>query len=436
MRTGKNHKWYAGMALGLFLAILPSAAGADWVDLLAKFKPRLSLLEEYNSNIFLTKTNTQEDFITTVSPGVTFVATEEPDAKFGLNLDYELGLVFYARNSDRDYVSHSGSLNTWYSFGHRWTIRLWDSYTRSQDPVERVVMVQTSPGVYYPGTQRGRFTYERNILEPSLAYQFGREDRLEIIYRNNYYNTRNPEGDDSLGHNFHPRLTYWFNINHGVALEYVFQTVDYEIAPDLKSGHRGRGRYNYRFDPQTSIFAEYTYDTLDYDSPGIDYFVNNPSVGITHAFTPTLTSRFQVGYFWRNPESGETVKGLTVDAGISQRTPRLTLDLTVQGGYSYDFFGGDALGFTKYYRGIVSLSYRWTERLSSSLTGTLEWDEYPEESDRQDWFTRVDAVLLTYRPWRWFTVALGGSFGQRESNQDVNDYQEWRGFLRLTASTW
>jgi hypothetical protein len=273
-------------------------------------------------------------------------------------------------------------------------------------------------------------------LEPSLTYQFGREDLLELIYRNYYYNTYNPDGSDSLGHLALPRLTYWFNVNHGVTLEYIFQTVDYERAPDLKSGHRGRGRYIYRFDPQTSIFGEYIYDTLDYDPPGVDFYVNNPSVGITHAFTPTLTSSLQVGYFWRTPEFGEIIKGPTVDARITQTTPRLTLGLTVQGGYAYDFFGGEGLGFTKYYRGIALVSYKWAERLSSSLTYTLEWDEYPEEGDRKDWFSRVEAGLLSYQPWRWFTVALGGSYGWRDSNQDVNDYEEWRAFLRLTASYW
>jgi len=436
MGTRKKGKWFIRLVGGILLAALPSAAWADWVDVLKKFRPRISLLEEYTSNVFLTPTNAEQDFITTISPGLSFMATPDREAKIGLDLDYELGLVFYAHNSQQNYVSHTGTLNTWYTFGNRWTLRLWDYYIRSQDPVERVVTVQGAPGVFYPGTQRDRFTYERNIAQPSLTYQFGREDLLELTYRNDYYDTRNPDGDDSLGHRVIPRLTYWFNVNHGIVLEYVFQSVDYERAADLTSGHRGRARYTYRFNPQTSIFADYIYDTLDYASPGVDYYVNNPSVGITHAFTPTLNSRLQVGYFWRNPETGKTVKGPTVDAGITQTTPRLTLGLTVQGGYAYDFFGADTLGFYKYYRGIALVTYRWAERLSSSLTGTLEWDEYPDQRDRKDWFGRVEAGLLSYQPWRWFTVALAGSYGQRDSNQDVNDYEEWRAFLRLTASTW
>ena len=419
--------------MGLFLAAIPSVAFADWVDVLKKFRPRISVQEDYTSNLDLTKENTREDFFTTVSPGLGFRATESPQAKFGLDLDYALGVVFYAHHSELNYVSHTGALNTWYTFGNRWTLRVWDSYTRSQDPVEQYITIQPQPGVYYPGTQRERFTYERNIVEPSLTYQFGREDRFELLYRNNYYNTANPTGEDSLGHNVTPRLTYWFNIRHGIILEYAFQTVDYDFQPDL-TGHRGRGRYTYRFNPQTSIFAEYIYDTIIYDSPGIDFYVQNPSVGITHAFTPTLTSRLQVGYFWRTPKEGEAIEGFTVDAGITQRTPRLTLDFAVQGGYNYDFFSSETLGFYRYYRGVASLTYLLTQRFSASLLGSVEKDEYID-IERKDWVWRAGPTL-SYQPWRWLTAALGGSYGQRTSDQDINDYEEWRAFFRLTATYW
>jgi hypothetical protein len=419
--------------LGLFLATVPSMAWADWVDVLKKFKPRISVQEDYTSNIDLTKDNTREDFITTVTPGLGFKATENPEAKIGLDLDYSLGLVFYAHNSEDNYVSHTGALNTWYSFGHRWTLRLWDHYTRSQEPVEEYVTIEAQPGVYYPGTQRGRYTYERNIIEPSLTYQFGREDRLELIYRNNYYETENPIGEDSLGHTVTPRLTYWFNIRHGITLEYGFQSVDYDIQPDL-TGNRGRGRYTYRFNPRTSIFAEYIYDAVNYESPGIDYVVQNPSMGITHAFSPTLNGRLQVGYFWRDPKQGETIDGLSLDAGITQRTRRLTLDLAVQGGYRYDFFSYETLGFYRYYRGVASLSYQLAQRLSFSLIGTVERDEFID-IDREDWFWR-SGPTLSYQPWRWLTASLGGTYGERQSDRDINDYEEWRAFFRLTAAAW
>ena len=432
MGTRKKGKWFAWMAAGVLMLALPSAVWADWVEVLDKFKPRFTLLEEYTSNLFYTNTNVKEDFITTASPGLSFRAVESREARIGLDLDYALGLVFYAHNSERNYVSHTGTLNTWYTFGNRWTLRLWDSYTRSQEPVESVAAIQTAPGVYYPGSQSGRFTYDRNTFTPSLTYQFGREDLLELNYTNSYYNTQNPFGNDSKGNTVVPRLTYWFDIRNGITLEYTFLTVDYNLQPDIKSGNRARARYTYRFNPATSVFADYIYDKLDYESPGIDSSTNNPSAGITHAFTPTLNGRFQLGYFWRNPEGGKTTTGPTVDAGITQTSPRTTLNLAVQGGFLYDLYGSSALGFTKYYRGIASVVYYFTQRFNSSLSATLEHDEFPDQGDRKDWFG-VARAELSYQPWRWLTVSLGGSYTQRDSNIDENDYKEWRGLLRLTV---
>ncbi len=109
MMPCKKSEWVKRVVLGLLLAAIPSMAWADWVDVLSKFKPRISVLEEYSSNIDLTSQNTREDFITTVSPGLGFRATENPEDKFGLDLDYDLGLVFYAHNSQLNYVSHTGT---------------------------------------------------------------------------------------------------------------------------------------------------------------------------------------------------------------------------------------------------------------------------------------------------------------------------------------
>jgi hypothetical protein len=230
-----------------------------------------------------------------------------------------------------------------------------------------------------------------------------------------------------------PRLTYWFNINHGIVLEYMFQAVQYDVQPDLV-GHRGRARYNYRFGPQTTIFADYVYDRINYESPGVDYYVQTPSVGVTHAFTPTLNSRLQVGYFRRNPERGDTADGFTVDAGVTQRTQRLTLDFALQGGYAYDFFGSSTLGFYQYYRAVASAAYQFAQRLSGSIVGSVGWNDYLD-AGRREWVWRV-GPQASYQPWRWFTVSLGGSFGQTQSSQNVYDYDEWRAFLRLTAAYW
>jgi hypothetical protein len=75
-----------------------------------------------------------------------------------------------------------------------------------------------------------------------------------------------------------------------------------------------------------------------------------------------------------------------------------------------------------------------TERFTASLVGSVERDDFVDV-DRKDWVWRAGPTL-SYQPWRWLTASLGGSYGQRSSDQDINDYEEWRAFFRLTATYW
>ena len=121
MKTGEKRDWLKGLAFILFLFSFPAAALADWVDVMRKFQPRISVIEEYTDNLFYSKTNTVDDFITTISPGLTFssspMVVSTPSAgpsfssegrkepKYGLDLNYAPGLVFYAHNSNFNYLT-------------------------------------------------------------------------------------------------------------------------------------------------------------------------------------------------------------------------------------------------------------------------------------------------------------------------------------------
>lgn len=431
----------APYALLFLILFFPTISQADLSDFLAMFHPYLTIQEEYNDNIYLTPNKEKSDFITTISPGIRFSTSparattpgqirEAPARPAGIDLDYRLGLVYYAREEENDFVSHEGNLNAWYTFDRHLTFRLRDYFIRSEEPREREYVEEVLPGQYLLGTERQRYIYLRNVLEPSLEYQFGRDDRVSVVYRNNYYETKDPAGEDSKENYISPRVVYWFNIRNGLLLEYGFTHGDFEISPDL-IGHNLRGRYTYRFNPRTSIFGEYIYMKRDFDSPGIDYQINNPNIGIEHAFTPTLTGRAQVGYFWQKPERGASTDGLFFDLGITQREQRTVINLSFQGGYREDYFTAENLGFTKYYRGLASLTHRLDPRFSLEASGALERAEYL--TDRKDWlyFIRGGA---TYQILRWLTLSFEASHRGNDSNVDSVEYKENRLLLRLSAT--
>jgi hypothetical protein len=434
-------------ALCSMLLWVPSIAHAEVSDLFTYLQPYISAQEEYNSNIDLTPTNRREDYITTVSPGLRFStlpksevtrAQQAPSAeqKFGIDLDVNAGFVFYGNEEDNNYTSLNGLLNAWYLFSPKLSFRVRDYLIRSDEIREADFSATAIEGQSLISRTTRRVPYYRNVFEPSVEYRFGRDNSFGINYRNNTYRIKSRLFEDSMENYINPRVTYWFNIRNGITLDYGFTLGDFERSPDFL-GHAVTGRYTYRFNPRTSVFGEHTYLMRDFDSPSNDYDVHRPSLGISHSFSPTLSGSAQAGYYWQNPERGDTTDGFFANVGLSQRTERTTYTLSLQGGYTEDFFSAENLGFTKYYRAIGRVGHQLLEKMSVGLFGSYEWIKYyrdvietPRQKD-QIWTVGGDAA---YQLFRWFGVSLDGSYRENRSNFDTADYNEYRGIFRITAS--
>jgi len=406
----------------------------------------------------LRSTNTREEWVTTIYPGIRFSTQRElepqlgrifqtPQARLepqlgqifqrpqarddaGLDLRYRLGLVFYANDTYDDYISHDAALDAWYTIARRVNLRLRDSFIKSQEQRELEYAPGAPPGSYLPGTQRERGTYYRNVLEPSMEYQYGKENRLSLYYRNNIYENDSPQYEDSRENYISPRIDHWFNIRNGITLEYGYTMGDFETSPDFQ-GHLGRGRYTYRFNPRTSIFGDYLYLKRDFDDPGDDYDVHNPSIGIVHAFSPSTTGNLQVGYFWQNAESGDYQYGISLDAGLISRTVRTIYSLFLRAGPREDFFTAENLGFSRYYGAYGSIVHRFAQRFEAGLFGFVERNEYIVGRDDWVWEGRGS---LSYQPLRWLIFTLEVLHREDDSNIEGADYKENRGILRVTAS--
>ncbi|MGQ9647311.1 MAG: outer membrane beta-barrel protein [Thermodesulfobacteriota bacterium] len=431
----------------LWMIGLPAMVHAEVGDLLAYAQPYISVREEYNSNINLTPTNRTEDYITTVSPGLRFSTLpraegtrgeQAPSAerRFGIDFDFNAGFVFYAREEDNNYTSLNGSLNAWYFISPRLSFRVRDYLIRSDEIREADFSANAIEGQTLLSRTTQRVPYYRNVFEPSVDYRFGRENVFGINYRNNAYRIKSRTLEDSTENTINPRLTYWFNIRNGLTLDYAFTLGEFERSPDFV-GHTVSGRYTYRFNPRTSLFSEYTYLLRDFDPPSIDYDIHRPSVGVEHAFSPTLSGSAQAGYYWQNPERGDSTDGFFGSLSLSQRRERSTYTLSLQGGFTEEFFTAENLGFTKYYRAIGRVSHQLLEKMNVGFFGSYEWIKYYREGvevGRQKdriWSVGADAA---YQPFRWLTLSLEGSRRENHSNFDTADYTEYRGIFRITAS--
>ena len=448
MKLNKLNKlWFGIFLLALLVIGSPPKVHAELGDLFSYFQPYISVQEEYNSNLDLSPTNERDDFITTISPGLRFStlpraevtrAKQAPTAEqeFGIDLDVNAGYVFYAEEKDNNYTRINGSLKAWYLFSPKFSFRVRDYLIRSDEIREADFSVTAIEGQTLISRTTRRVPYYRNVFEPSVEYRFGRENSFGINYRNNTYRIKSRLFEDSMENYINPRFTYWFDIRNGMSLDYGFTLGDFERSPDFL-GHAATGRYTYRFNPRTSIFGEYTYLLRDYDPPSIDYDIHRGSLGFSHSFSPTLSGSVQAGYYWQNPERGDTTDGFFGNVSLSQRAERTTYTISLQSGYIEDFFTVENLGFTKYYRGIGKISHQLLEKMTVGLFGSYEWIEYHadvvETRNQKDniWAVGSNAA---YQLFRWLRLSLEGSYRENHSNLDTADYTEYRGIFRVTAS--
>lgn len=435
MEKRQNLGWLFAFISVVILLGVSSTHGEESKDFLSQFHPYITVQEEYDNNIFLTNTNKKDDLITSVNAGFKFSALEEKS--YGIDLNFLAGYVYHAKHHDLDYFSPSGTLNAWYAMSPNLTFRVRDYLTRSDAAREQAYTAggPLLPDQFLLSTVRGQQAiYIRNAVEPSVEYQFAREGFLSVLYRNNTYDNQNPRFESSQENTINTTLRYGFDIRNGVTLGYFITLGTYERSPDqLAQG--ASVRYTYRFDPRTSIFGYYSFENQHFKSPGVDYNVHNPSLGIEYKFSPTLTGTAQVGYFWQMPDKGSETTGPSFNLGLTKTlTEKTNYTLAIQGGYTEDYFTAQNLGFAKYYRAYGTINHRLTERISVGCTGSVERPTYSSGSSGQkDWIYGISGNV-SYQVLRWLALSLVVSHREDHSNIDNLNYSDYRGILRATAT--
>jgi hypothetical protein len=427
------------MLLTLFFIGIPSFAHADISDFLLKFYPYVRVEEEYNNNILLSPNRFKlADYITTANAGLRFF-TFQPGA-YGVDMDVSGGYTYYKKNTDLSYWNASGRLNAWYAVTPGLTFQVRDYLVRSDAAREQQYQnLYNAQGQYIGDTQSGQYllsttngvhaVYFRNVVEPSIEYRFGRENLFSILYRNNTYRNENPQFEDSMENTLNPKLAFWFDIRNGVLLDYRLTLNTYQNSPQQLANYV-TPRYTYRFSPRASIFGQYRFEYQDFESPGVDYYVHNPILGIQYLFSPTLVGIVQGGYFWQIPKQGSRTQGPFFDISLSQRTLRTHYLLSLQGGYTEDYITAQNLGFTKSYGAYGSINHSLTQRLSVQLNGS-GYRVWYSTNNQKNWIWD-GRVGVSYLVFRWLSVSLTGGHREARSNIDGLGYSEYSGIFGIT----
>jgi hypothetical protein len=354
------------------------------------------------------------------------------DAKSGIDLDVSAGLVFYDKNPNLNYISGNGSLNAKYMTSEHLNFYLKEYYLRSDNPREQEYLTPAADNKYVLSTSTQRSVYWRNVFAPTVEYQFGQESSIGVNYRHNIYQTDASISENSIENYINPFITYWFDKRNGIHLEYAYTNGDFESSPDL-NGQKVTARYMNRLNQKATAFVEGAYTNQSFALSSMDYNIYEPSVGLSYVFTPSLTASAQIGYYWMEYLNQDPkFNGLTFKVDLANTDARTTYVLSIQGGYTEDYFTSQNLGFQKYYRATGSVKHNLEKRFSIGCSGSIERVEFVG-TERIDTIWSV-GPSASYQPLKWLTLSLEISHNANESNSSVNEYIDNKGILKLTAS--
>ena len=373
--------------------------------------PRLLLEEEYNDNIFLSDDKAEEDWITTVAPGLNLTyKNRSVDA----TIDYSLRYRFYKDHEDetRDEFKdvQRADASVLFFSGRPFTLRL--SETISSEAIDE--------------RDRGA-------------------DYNELVNRSTVYHSMvTPE--------YRLQLTPTFSLVFG----YTYDRLDYvDSAGDDYEEHSGRFSLVKQVSATTEVFARYTYVIHQSDDVADEFDRQDYTLGLTQELSGRLAASLEGGLSEVEYDSGFYTDGTVWSVDVSYH---LSEPVTFSLGFSQDFettaedgltktreasFGADyqkesltastALfwnqsDYVRFHRKDEAYGIRFDFSKPFAKTLTFNFDAEYERAEYDDPGVNeeVDRVTLGTSldyEYRRFLVSLGYRFRIADSDIDTNDYE-------------
>lgn len=360
-----------------------------WAGVVFEFSPLFISEAMYDDNIYLTRSNTRSDWITTVSPG--FMASLL-HPRLNLEVEYTPGFVYFLHNPQHDYTRQEVNFNATLELTSDLTFSLYESYLRAKD-LELEEMLETD---YERGLRRDAlFIFNRNTIAPQLEYRFGRDNFIRLYYRNTGYRSDDHFEDDYRENYVESELEYWFNDWNGINLLCGYTKGNFDLDTDILNSASITARYLRHFTPNFELYGEYGIGVTDFEERRFqvrlderrefqadledaeDYDTHKFNLGFV--WEPALDLRIEgsMGYFWRQGVGNRDDQGLITSLEIEKATENLTVNLNWESGYNAYYFAIRDSGFSEFWRLSTDLTYNYHEILELSCGGLYGYNEYP-----------------------------------------------------------
>lgn len=190
----------------------------------AGFTPRLTVTEVYTDNVFFTADRRSTDWITKISPGLSYVSS---GPKGQLSADYSFESRIYANNTNENtaFSRHNGEVFGLWTVSNRTTLTLFDRFESFQDPTE-----QNVPGLL---STFGRTSI--NLVALGVKHQLTPSIDLLGSYANFFFSVDRPGAIDSATHEGEAGVRVRESQRRRTTAKYRFRFFDFGRGRDLRS---------------------------------------------------------------------------------------------------------------------------------------------------------------------------------------------------------
>lgn len=188
------------------------------------FTPRLTVTEVYTDNVFFTADRRSTDWITKISPGLSYLTS---GGKGHLSADYSVESRLYANNTAENTATsrHNGEVFGLWTVSNRTTLTLFDRFESFQDPTE-----QNMPGVL---ATFGRTSI--NVGSLGVTHRLTPMIDLLANYGNFFFSVDRPGAINSATHEGEVGVRVRESQRARTTAKYRFRFFDFERGRDLRS---------------------------------------------------------------------------------------------------------------------------------------------------------------------------------------------------------
>jgi len=442
------------------LIFLSFSLSSAWAGYIFKFDPSLITEERYDDNLFLTRSDTRSDWITTISPGFTAYLTHP---RINAEVEYHPGFVYFLHNPQFDYTSHDLNFNGTIELTPRLTFSLNEIYIRSSEP-----QFEEFGETDFERSQRNhvRAIFNRNVITPFFEYRFGIENLISLYYRNTNHRSSDPTQDDYRENYVENVIEYWFNIKNAINIRSHFIKGNFDIETDLLYSVDVTARYIHRFTPHFQLYGEYGYGEADFDERRFfqslddkrefqvdsedveDYDLHKFNFGFEWFLPRNLRIEGSIGYFWSNGKGhSRDDQGINSLFAIEKATENLVVNLQWESGYSANYFALRDSGFARFWEITTNATYNYHEKLEVRLRGSYGYAEYSDvrgeidiTRDKREDYRYVAQTTVIYHILRNYHFLSDLSFEmifshiELDSNFDTDYFINNQSMLRIIAT--